>query len=107
MLAVGGVTRDRCLDLDGALGEVSPRNRRIDALHLATLDRTGQSAVRYVGLGDDEEPGGVSVQPVHDAGPPGNRLPPPPPPPPPSPTRSSPPPPSLYTTHMRPHPSSR
>src|SRR5438445_947622 len=68
-LAVLGVAVDRRGDLHGALGKVSPRERRVAALDAPLLDGTREAAVRDIGLGDEQQPRRVLVEAMHDAGP--------------------------------------
>src|SRR5256886_4764478 len=68
-LALFGVPRDRSFDVDRRLPQMSPHQRRVDALHLAAFDRRGETAVREIGLRDDEQSRRVAVEPVHDSRP--------------------------------------
>ena len=45
---------------------MAPGQRRVGTPDPARGDRRAQPAVGQVGLGDDHEPGGVAVEPVHD-----------------------------------------
>src|SRR5579859_1838669 len=69
LLPFPGMPRDRRLDVDGALAQMAPDERGVHALHRATLDRRGETPVRKIGLRDDQQPGRVAVQAVHDSRP--------------------------------------
>ena len=56
-------------DLHGTLGEVAPGERRVGALDPALLDGAREPAVREVGLGDEQQPRRIPIEPVHNAGP--------------------------------------
>src|SRR5258708_6595924 len=65
-LALVLIARDGRGDLHRALGEVAPDQRGIRALHTTLLDRSGETAVHLVRLGQQHQPGRITVEAVHD-----------------------------------------
>src|SRR5881397_2233426 len=64
-----GMARDRRLDVHRTLAQMAPYKRRVHACDRAPLDGAGESPVREITLRDDEQPRGVAVETMHDAGP--------------------------------------
>jgi hypothetical protein len=67
-LSVSRVAADRGVDGELVRQDVPPRERRVAAGDASLGDRPAQGAVRRVGLGDEEQPRGVLVEPVDDPG---------------------------------------
>src|SRR5882672_9192798 len=64
--AVFGIARDRRFDVDHILAQMSPHERRVHTLHGPLLDGARQAAVGEIAFRDDEQPGRVAVEPMHD-----------------------------------------
>ena len=62
------VATDRRLDRAAARRRATLHEREVFALDLATRERLLQRRVRLLGARDDEQPGGVAVEAVDDAG---------------------------------------
>ena len=67
--AVAPVAADRRLDPARRRLRRAPDERGVRALELARADQLLQQRVRLRRAGDDEQPGRVAVEPVHDPGP--------------------------------------
>ena len=62
-----GVAAERGVDRAGARAGSALDQRAVGPVGLAALDHRGQAPVRLGVAGDDQQPGGVAVEPVHDA----------------------------------------
>src|SRR5580700_8245179 len=73
-LPMAGIAPDRRHDLAGGRIEAAPDKRNIFALERAGAamigEEFGQAPMRRVGLGDDQNPGCVLVEPMDDTRPP-------------------------------------
>src|SRR5579872_4850695 len=72
LLPMARITADRAHDLSGGCVESAPNEREIFALQGAGAamigEEFGQAPMRRVGLGDNQKPGCVLVEPMHDSG---------------------------------------
>src|SRR5207302_6310909 len=67
-LPVAGIPADGSVDGAARLAEAAADDGPIRASQRVIAQLGSQCAVRRLGLRDDEQPAGVAVQPVHDAG---------------------------------------
>ena len=63
-----GVAADRIFDRAGFARHLTVDQRPVDLMHLAAGKLLGQPAVRKIVLGRQNEPAGIAVKAVHDAG---------------------------------------
>src|SRR5580704_2961784 len=72
-LPMARITADRGCDLSCTRIEAAPGERKIFSLERAGAamigEEFGQAPMRGVGLGDDQKPRRILVEPVHDSGP--------------------------------------
>jgi hypothetical protein len=63
---VSRVSADRGLDHARSIRKPTVHQRQVAALHAPRRQLARERLMRVIGLGNDEEPGGPTVQPVHD-----------------------------------------
>src|SRR6267378_1279076 len=68
-LALFRMASDRRFDIDHILAQMAPHERRVDALHGAALDRTGETPMRQIALRNEQQSRGVAIEAMDDAGP--------------------------------------
>src|SRR5438105_6585838 len=65
--SIARIASERLVDGDVVFDEMAPRQRRVSPPDRSRLERGAEHAVRAVGLGDEEQPRCLLVEPVDNA----------------------------------------